>query len=207
MNESFADMMACRGGLYNLTGGDEPERVRGSRVTASFFPVLGVQPLAGRTFLPEDDEPGAERVVILSSGLWQRRFGARQDILGTKVMLDGNPHTVVGIMPATFSFPDRRAALYVPLAADYNKWDRDWQSLIVIGRLKQEVAFETAFAEMGTIAKQLGEKYPSTNKGWGVTMSPLRERFSQDARPLILVLMAAVGFVLLIACALESSSA
>jgi putative ABC transport system permease protein len=201
MNTTFTDMTAYRYSRFNITGTGEPERVRASQVTESFFSVLGVQPLAGRGFLPDEDKPGGERVVVLSFGLWQRRYGGRQDIVGDTILLNGAPYTVVGIMPATFQFPDRRSTLWVPLAADYNTWGRDHHDLYGIGRLAPGVSSDSAHAELKTIAAQLEQQYPTGNKGWSVRLEPLQEHMARFARTPVLVLMATVGFVLLIACA------
>ncbi|MDQ3917671.1 MAG: ABC transporter permease, partial [Acidobacteriota bacterium] len=190
-----------------LTGGDgEPERVPGAVVVGDFFSVLGVEPMLGRKFLPEENESGKNRVVILSYGLWQRRFGGDPKIVGQTVSLQSNPYTVVGVMPPKFEQPEpgevNSAQLWLPLEVTNNvKNARRGDFLGVVARLKPGATIEQARSELQTIAARLAEQYPPTNTGWSIIVLPLHERFVADVRPALLVLLGAVGFLLLIACA------
>ncbi len=200
-NRAFEDLTALFGATHNLTGVDEPVRVSSYRVSASFFPLLGVKPALGRTFLPEEERPGWRRVVVLSHGLWQRRFGADTGVIGQTIKLDGEAYTVIGVMPPDFQFLGQ-ADLWTPLALDAGRSDRSRRFLLVMGRLKPGVTIEQARAEMEAIAGRLGQEYPETNAGWGVNPVPLREEmFSGDAQLVLGLLIGAVAFVLLIACA------
>jgi putative ABC transport system permease protein len=204
-NQSFAEMAAFSRTAVILHTEGEPERLMGAAVTDGFFSVLRAQPKMGRVFLPEEDKPGANRVVILSEGLWQRRFGADPNILEKSITLTGNPYTVVGVMPASFLNPRpgdlQPAELWVPLRLNYATAGRRSDFLGVIARLKPEVNFTQAQAEMTTIAGNLEEQYPATNTGWGTKVLTLHERFVGDVSRTLLVLMGAVCFLLLIACA------
>ena len=203
--QSFEEMGGFANTRLTLTGSGEPERYDGAYVTDGFFEVLGVQPAIGRTFTPEEDKPNSSRVVVLSHGLWQRRFGGDPGIIGQAITINGNPVTVVGVMPADFKHPrpesNRKAEMWMPLQVDYAKAGRRADYLGVIARLKPGVAIEQARAEMTTIAAQLEQQYAATNSGWGTIVLPLHERFVGDVRPVLVVLLGAVGFLLLIACA------
>ncbi|HXG64213.1 MAG TPA: ABC transporter permease, partial [Blastocatellia bacterium] len=202
--QSFESMTAFTGWSVNLTGAGEPERVLGNRVSAGFFPTLKAEAALGRTFLPEEDQPGRNQVVVLSDGFWKRRFAADPDIVGKTLTLDGNGYTVVGVMPADFeSF--RNLDLWTPIAftpEQLSTNNHGHEYLSVIARLKPGVTMTQAQAEMDSIANRLVEQgfYPGNN-GWGITVVSLREEFTGQLRPYLLVLLAAVGFVLLIACA------
>ncbi len=201
-NQVFEEMAAYFNWTYNLTGVDEPERLEAAVVTGSFFDVLKAQSSLGRRIVPDDDQPGKDNVVVLSHGIWQRRFGAETAIIGKTITLNRNSYTVIGVMPRDFEFPDRKAELWVP--AGFNpsqKQDRAGKFLKVIARLKPGAQVEAARAEMGAIASQLEQQYPDTNGGWGVDLTPLQENETGSARPALLLLLGAVGFVLLIACA------
>ena len=183
------------------SGGGEPEQVRGQGVSHGFFHVLGVTPLLGRSFVPDEDRPGADRVVILGHRLWQRRFGGDRGLVGRTILLDGTPHTVVGIMDASFAYPDW-AQLWTPLAwTAEERAVRSEHSLTVIARLRDGVGVEQAQAEMTAISGRLEQAYPEDNKGWGAVVVPLHEELLGDLRPSLMVLLGAVAFVLLIACA------
>src|SRR5437867_2330655 len=179
---------------FNLTGVGEPEQIQGSRVSDSFFPLLGVQPALGRTFLPEEEQAGRNHVVILNHGLWQRRFGGDPEIIGKALTFDGENYTVVGILPAKFRSPFKEIELWSPIVLRPHRLGESTPFLMVLGRLKPEVTLQQAQAEMNTIAR-------STNTGWGVSLTLLHEEMVGNIRPALLVLLAAVGFVLLIACA------
>jgi len=174
--------------------------VPGLRVTASFFTVLGVRPLLGRTFLPEEEEPGRARVVVLSHGLWTRRFGADPALVGKTIPIDSQDYTVVGVMPPQFQFWGVPRQLWVP--AGWNKGDREGRgnSFISIGRLKPGVRLEQARSEMDGIGVALAVENPQDNEGWTVRLVPMNEYGVKELRPALLALLAVVGFVLLIAC-------
>ena len=200
-NQVFEELAAVRGEDFNLTGTDEPERLYGARVSAGFFRTLGVRPILGRGFLPEEDKPGGARVVVLSRGFWQRRSGARPDILGQALTLDGERFTVVGVAPSGFRI-SRTAPyeLWVPLALEPNRAGRGTHFLLVIARLKPGISIERAQADLSAISSRLARQYPE-NFGWGAVVENLHARLMREARPALLVLLAAVGLVLLIACA------
>jgi putative ABC transport system permease protein len=201
-NQVFDEVASYQFLSVNLTGSGEPELIRGFMVTPGFFKVVGVKAAAGRTFLPEEEEPGRDQVVILSYGLWQRRFGADPNILGSKITLDGKGYTVVGIMPSDFNFPQGGSELWTPLAMTTAQLSqRSGISLNVLGRLKPDVTLAQARAEMETIAGRLSQQYPDTNAGTGVNLVPLRDEVVDDYTPaFLLTLFGAVGFLLLIAC-------
>ena len=186
----------------NLTGGDVPETVKGLRLSADVFPMLGVPPLLGRALLLREEEPGQDRVAILGYALWQRRFGGDAGIVGRTITLNGEAYTVVGVMPRGFSFPPFWATgteLWAPLALGDRAASRTGQSLRVFGRLKPGVSLDQARAEMGTITARLESEYPGTNRN--VVVRRLDDAVVGDVRSALLVLLGAVGFVLLIACA------
>ena len=201
-NQVFESMAALADMSFNLTGTGEPERIDGRRVSASLFPLLGVEPQLGRAFLPEEDQAGAERVVLMSHGLWQRRFGSDQNIIGKPLTLNGESYRVVGVMPSNFQFPSREVDLWVPIAfTTQEAANRGRHYLQVIARLKPGISLEQAQAEMSTIATRLQQQYPEQNTDLGATVTPLHEHVAGDIKPALLVLLGAVGFVLLIACA------
>lgn len=183
-----------------LTSGEETERVRGTSVTSDFFPLFRTNPSLGRTFQPDDSQKGNDTVVVISHGLWQRRFGADQNIVGSKVLIAGESTTIVGVMPPGFDYPDQ-SELWVPLPLDPAKERRDNRYLGVITRLKPGVTIPQAQAEMNTINQRLAQTYVETNSGSTVKLTELRERLVGAMRPSLLVLLGAVAFVLLIACA------
>jgi putative ABC transport system permease protein len=190
---------------FNFTGSGEPERVAAVNVTTNFFRVLGVLPAHGRDFLPEEEQSGRGHVVILSDGLWQRRFGADPDLIGRQIQLSGESYTVVGVMPPRFQLT-RGTELWVPLtldpAAQPSRANRSSHNLSVIGRLKPGVSLAQARASMDTIARRLEQQYPESNTGWGVRMATFYDWIvPEQIRRSMLVLFAAVGFVLLISCA------
>jgi putative ABC transport system permease protein len=199
-NQVFEQMAAYRDDGFNLQAGDEPKRVNGARVTVDFFATLGVQPIVGRAFLPQEDAPGGERVVILSDALWRQSFGGDPLLVGRQIKVDGQAHTVVGIAPPRFRFPQNDTGLWLPYALD-PKSSRAPHFLRVVGRLKPGVALQQARSEMETIAVRLEHAYPDTNKGWRVFMLPLHEAISGQMQRPLYVLLGAVLFVLLICCA------
>jgi putative ABC transport system permease protein len=204
-SQSFEEMGAFVNTRLTLTSNGEPERYDGAYVTDGFFEVLGVSSEIGRTFTPDEDKPKSSRVIVLGHALWQRRFGGDPKIIGSAITINGNPYTVVGIMPADFKHPrpeaNRQAEMWVPLQEDYASAGRRGDYLGVIARLKPNVPIEQARAEMVTIAAQLEQQYPATNTGWSTLTVPLHERFVGDVRPVLTILFGAVCFLLLIACA------
>jgi len=201
-NHVFESMAAIVEISFNLTGAGDPERIDGRRVSASLFSLLGVAPQLGRAFRPEEDRPGGNHVVIISNGLWQRRFGSDPGIIGKPIDLNGESFTIVGVMPRTFQFPTRRDQLWVPIAFDAKEaGERGNHYLEVIARMKPGVTLSQAQAEMTTIATRLQQQYPKTNTSVGAVVTPLHEHVVGDIKPALLVLLGAVAFVLLIACA------
>ena len=188
----------------NLTGIAEPERIQSVVVTTNLFQLLGVQPMLGRSFSPDEEKPDSPRVVILSHSLWQQRFGSDQNLLGKILTLNGNPVTVIGIMPPAFElqFPSSmRVDMWLPMRFEANDFDRKTHYLYVLARLKQGVLREQAQAEMNVIAGQLQQQHPDTNAEKGINVVPLHKQIVGDIQSYLYVLFAAVGFVLLIACA------
>ncbi len=198
----FENLAAFRWGTFNLTDGDNPEQVMGNAVTPNMFATLGVRPLIGRDFLPEEGEAGKDDEVILSYGLWQRRFGADPNVLNRKVGVNGQPYTVVGVMPREFEFPRAESELWTPLAPPAGvKANRTSHFLYTRARLKDGVSISQAQAEMNTIAARLQQQYPDSNNQRGIRIASLPSESVEMIRPALLILLAAVGFVLLIACA------
>ncbi len=201
-NHVFEQMAAMLGGDYNLTGVGAPERVSAADVSADLFSLLGIEPECGRAFLPSEDQPGSPLVVIASHGLWERRLGADPNAIGRTLTLDGKPYTLVGIMPAGLKYPSDETELWTPLVFDQRALSgRGAHWVSVIARLKPAVSLEKAQSEMSAIASRLEKQYPDTNAGWEVFLVPLEKEIVGDIRPALLLLMAAVGLVLLIACA------
>lgn len=201
-NQVFEHLAAYGGMSVNLTGYGEPERVIGASSTANLFQVLGVQPLHGRVFSIDEEQPGRDQVVVLGYGLWRRRFGGDSGILGQTVSLSDVSRTVIGIMPPDFKFPHRNAELWVPLAVDRNRAaSRGAFSLYAIGRLKPEATLAQARSDLGRIAEGLEQQYPDILQGYGVNLVPLHDEVAGDMKPALLLLMGAVVFVLLIGCA------
>jgi putative ABC transport system permease protein len=198
----FENLAAFRWRDFNLTDGDNPEQVTGSAVTPNMFATLGVSPLIGRDFLPEEGEPGKDAEVILSYGLWQRRFGADPKVVNRQIGVNGQAYTVVGVMPRDFEFPRAQAEMWTPFApTDQVKASRTSHFLYTRARLKPGVSIEQAQAEMDTIAARLRQQYPDSNSQRGVRIASLPSESVAQIRPALLILLAAVGFVLLIACA------
>jgi putative ABC transport system permease protein len=205
-SQSFEQMAGWRFLYLNLTGRDQPERVQGLTVSASYFPLLGVRAMLGRTFLPEEEQAGHARVVVLSHGLWQRRFGADPKIVGQEITVEGEAYTVVGVLPRdfwVFRVLNRELDMYVPLGLDRSQLSREDQSIFVYARLKDGVSLEQAESEMNALYRnQEQEEYGETTRaGRGVRLVPLPKQWTERIRPTLLMLLAAVGLVLLIACA------
>jgi len=199
-NHSFSKIAAYIGVPANLSGEGEPVQVPALQVSAGFFEILGVAPVMGRTIQPADDEAGAPAVAMLSNGLWQRRFGGRPEVLGQKVLVHGSPCEIIGVMPAGFAVPSVAADLYTPLQLDlaHNPRGRNYRT---VARLKPGVSLAAAQADMEAVAAQLSVERPDDNYHWSATVVPLLEQTVGASRATLLVLLGAVGFVLLIACA------
>ena len=199
-SSSFAAMAGFSGAAFNLTGADEPERLQGAQTTANFFAVMGVRPVMGRLYTEANETPGNDGVVVISYGLWQRRFGGAGDVLGRTMTLNGRAFEIIGVMPGTLQVP-AEAQLWKPLAPDEgtrNARSAFW--LPVIGRLKPGIPVDQAQTEMTGIATRLEQTYPS-NQGFGINVVPLHRQLVGDIERSLVVLLASVGFVLLIACA------
>src|ERR1044071_7633357 len=203
-NQTFEKMGVYNRGSYNLTGAGEAERIITAQMSADLFSVLRVNALYGRVFTNEEDKPGATPVVVLSYGLWQRRFGGQTGIINQAITLNGKTYTVIGIMPESYAYPSR-AEMWVPVGqlSDQPSWQSrgNHPGLYGVARLKPGVTFEQADADMNNIAANLEKQYPDTNAGTRVRLRPLLEIFVVDVRRALWVIFGAVGFVLLIACA------
>jgi putative ABC transport system permease protein len=204
-SQSFERMAAVRSGGWTLTGDGDAERLPGARVTAEFFPMLGIKPALGRVFLPEEDRPGAERVVMLHHNVWQRRFGGDPDIIGRKLTLNGYGYTVIGVLPQDFHFFPIEisiAEIYGTLAYESNLLnERQTRRLAIFGKLRPGVTFAQAQSEISGVARRLSEQFPQTNSNRGVKILSLQDQVVEGVRGSLLTLLGAVGFVLLIACA------
>jgi len=204
-NRSFEELAAYHPENRNLQGIDNPERIPAVTATSNLFKTLGVQPALGRTFAPGEDQPSAQNVVVLAQSLWTRRFASNPGIIGQTITLDGEAHTVIGVMPSSFRFPPSAAIpteLWVSLKfTPDNLEKRGSHWMWVVGRLKPGVSVEVAREDMNAIAAQLAKQYPKEQTGRRVLLRPLHETVAQGVRPALLVLMSAVGLVLLIACA------
>jgi putative ABC transport system permease protein len=201
--QTFEHMAAVVNWGPTMTGQAEPEQLRGAAISYDMFSVLGIEPALGRSFTREEDQPDGERVVILSNGLWRRRFGADPSLVGQTISLSGDSYTVVGIMPPGLKFPIiNRAELWKPLSPALNKsCQRGCVVLRVMARLRPGATLESARSEMSTIASRIEQENPATNKGVGVTLIPLHEYVVGDVQLAVYILFGAVGLVLLIACA------
>jgi putative ABC transport system permease protein len=209
-NQVFESIATYREENFNLTGADRPERVSGVISTAGLFPALAVKPILGRVFQTDDENHGSGRVAVISRSLWERRFGADANILGQKLIANGEPLTVIGVMPGEFTFPEQ-AELWIPpkqvvpehvLRPNINMaTNRDSNYLSAVARVKPGISLAQAKADMDSVAARMAEQNPNNNMGRGAKLVPLREHEVGDIRATLLVLFGAVGFVLLIACA------
>ena len=202
-NQAFEQITAFRRSSFNLVGAGEPERLAGRMVTANFFQTLGVRLLKGRDFSPEEDRVGGTKTVILSHGFWQRRFGGDESIIGQQLNLNNQSYTVTGIAPAGFRYGSE-TDIYVLIGQgeeDFYRERGNHPGIYVIGRLKPGVTLEQGRADMDTIMARLGQQYPETNTDRRIHMESLYDNTVEDVRPALLILLGAVGFVLLIACA------
>ena len=199
-NHTFSGIAAFSEAGFNLAGGGEPERLRGTSVTVEFFDVLGRRPAMGRNFTAQEGQLGSHRVAILSHGLWQRRFAGSRDVLGQTVKMNDELYTVIGVMPAAFQFPGR-TEIWTPLAMDLKEWQqRGGHYLNGVGRLKAGVTLASAQTDLNGIAARAERQFPDSNAGWDTKIGSLQEAAVGKIRPALWTLTAAVGFVLLIAC-------
>jgi putative ABC transport system permease protein len=199
-NQVFEHMAGFATGGALLVNNDETERVRRASVSAEFFPLLKTNALLGRTLHPEDSQKERNATAVLGYGLWQQRFGADPNIVGSQVKIGGEPTTVVGVMPAGFDYPER-SELWLPFPIEAAAERRDNRYLEVVTRLKPGVTLPQAQAQMDTINQRLAQTYPETNTGSGVLLTTLQERLVGETRASLLLLLGAVALVLLIACA------
>jgi putative ABC transport system permease protein len=209
-NSVFSAMAAARGWQANLSGGEQPERIRETMASSQFFLLFGAKPMLGRAFGPEDAKPGNAHVAVLSQGLWSRRYGADRNVVGRDLMLDGEKFTIIGVMPNNFS-PDDYGEIWIPspwdvpthpLSPNENPREfRDRSYLDAWARLKPEVTLARAQAEMSAIAQRLEKQFPNADQDTGIALVPLHEEMVSGLRPMLLTLLGAVCFVLLIACA------
>ncbi|MDQ3650858.1 MAG: ABC transporter permease, partial [Acidobacteriota bacterium] len=204
----FDEMASFYDTRVNLTGAGEPEEIAGQMTTPNLFALLGVETVLGRAFTPQDAEEGRDDVVILSHGLWQRRFGADPDIIGKTLTLSGSAVTVIGVLPPDFRWFIKEGSLTGKPAEMWSpfKYTEAWRVRrgrfpMAVARLKPGVPLTRAQGEMNGIASRLETQYPDFNKGWGVNLVPVREQFAGEIKTALFVLLGAVGFVLLIACA------
>jgi putative ABC transport system permease protein len=199
--KSFSDLAGWRGGSYVVTGGDRPEQVFGASVTANFFRTLGVTPILGRTFLPNEDgidnPASASKVAMIGARFWEENLGSDPNVLGRQITLNGVSYAIVGVTPPEVQFMSRQPRVWIPLIV--NRQNRDYHSLLVVGRLRTRR--EVAGAEMATLADSLAREYPKSNKGWSIEVDDLMEWVvNRGFRTRLLLLFGAVGLVLLIAC-------
>jgi putative ABC transport system permease protein len=200
-NSAFSGITAYQGAGFSLQGNDYSERIGAIAVSANFFDVLEMQPQLGRTFRSGEDEPGRNRLVILSTTLWRRRFGGESSIVGKKILLGGEHYEVIGVMPEQFRFPSLGTEIWVPLdLSPSQQSDRDNHFLLTLGRLKPGATIDQAREQLTTIAKRLELQYPDSQAGRSVRLIALEEETVQFVRPALLMLFCAVGLVLLIAC-------
>lgn len=203
-NHVFSSMAVYRSQDYNLTGTDQGERLSGYMVSSEFFSTLRVQPLLGRNFRGDDDQVGAAPVVILSGGLWERKFGSSRDVIGKSLVLNGASYMVIGVIPANFSFYGNTRDVYTAIGQWTDPSFRDRRisvSARAFGRLKPGISLRAARAEMDSLARDLAVAFPEADKDLGITLVSMKDDIVGKVQPVLLVLLAAVGFLLLIACA------
>src|SRR5689334_18248156 len=200
-NRTFEEFAAFLSHSFNLTGGAEPERIFGADVTTNFFQALGIKPVRGRSFTPEEEQEGRAQVAVISESLWQRRFGGDTGIIGKTLMLDGANHTIVGVMPNVGRIPEE-TDVWKPLTFDRpNMKVRRFHFLRSYGRLKPGVTLQQAQADLDAVSIGLEKQYPETNISWRMRLVPLPDELLGNVRTPLYVLLGAVAFVLLIACA------
>ena len=201
--QSLEDLVGFQSQSVNLTGIDRPDRVRGAFVTANFFDFFDIKPIIGRTFAAGEDKQGATRLVVINQKMWRERLNGDPNIADKKVILNGEPYSVIGVISSEFRHPlDSDVEAWLPLTYyPSNSWKRDARFMFVIGRLKDGASVESARAEATTIASQLSQAYPAENTGRGAKVDLFRDWMISSVRPMLLVLFAAVAVILLIACA------
>jgi len=201
-NTVFEFMSAQTGDTVTLTGGSEPVQLRGGLVSAGYFKVFGAEPALGRTFLPGEDQLGKQQVAVISHSVWVTQFGADPTIVNRTVLLNNEPHTIVGVLPATSAFDRAPVQIWRPLAFKPSNMTRDFHWMISFARLKDGVTLAQARANMDAIGKRIENDFPASNKGWGVVVEPYAETLiNAQARTIILLLISSTGFLLLIGCA------
>ncbi|HEY7212716.1 MAG TPA: ABC transporter permease [Bryobacteraceae bacterium] len=201
-NSVFQYMAARTGGSVTLTGVTKPVQLRGARMSAHGFDILGVKAVLGRTFVADEDQPGKNRVAVLSHSLWASQFGSDPNIIGRVIQLDGEPHVVIGVLPAGSAFDRSYAQIFRPLVFEPQNMTRNFHWFGAMALLKPGVSLERARAEMNAIGARIAHDYPDSNKGWGVAVDPMSETIvGRQLRKSLYVLLAAVGMVLLIGCA------
>jgi putative ABC transport system permease protein len=199
-NRVFEDIAAYDTSSLALTGSGEPEQIQGAGIAHGLFEILHVSPLMGRTFTEEEDRPKHDTVVILSHGLWQRRFGGDPGIIGQSILLNARPFTVIAVMPPDFRFPEV-AEYWVPLALDTQMYTRNDHGLEAVARLKDGISIAQARAEMNDLAERIEQQNPVTNEGMGVSVTGMHQALAGDYRQALVILLSVVGCVLLVACA------
>ena len=196
----FEDVALLDNRNLNLVGGDEPRRLNGAEVSPNLFSVLGVSAALGRTFTPDEDRPGRERVVVLSDALWRSRFGAERDIIGRQIRLDGSPHTVVGVMRPEFRYPSGTHEAWVPLVVDPRELAREENdNYRVVARLAAGATLEQARRDASALAARLAKAYPG-NEGAGMAVDAMLDDVVRDVRPALTLLLGAVACLVIIAC-------
>ena len=201
-NTVFEYMAAQTGGSVTLTGVNEPVQLRGNRVSSHYFDIFGVKASLGRTFAGDEDQAGKERVAVLSHALWDSQFGADPNVLGRAITLDGQPHTVVGVLPAGGAFDRAFAQIWRPLVFEPQNMTRNFHWFGAFAKLKRGVTVKQATAQMDAIGARIAKDFPDSNKGWGVAITPFAETVvGSQLRQSLYVLLSAVGMVLLIGCA------
>jgi putative ABC transport system permease protein len=198
-NRTLESVGVYTGASYNLATGDGADYVQGGAVSWTMFHVLGIAPALGRDFTEDDDRVGAPKTIILSDRVWRDRFEARPGAIGQSIMVNGVPHTIIGVMPPGFEFPGNSGA-WTTMQTDplKNRGNHSWQ---VMGRLRRGVSIEQARLDLNRVAASLETQYPTSNLGWGVDVQTIRDQQVGDIRPVLMLMMASVAFVLLIACA------
>jgi predicted permease len=202
--QSFSSMATYRNQDYNVTGTFQAQRLSGYMISADFFTTLGVNPTLGRTFRTDDDRIGAAPAVILGGGFWNREFGSAPDVVGKPLVLNGTSYTIVGVVPASFTFYGHDRDVYTPIGQWNDSSFRDRRISVgahVIGRLKAGVTLAQAKADMDVVARNVAAEFPAADKEVGITLVPMKEDIVGNVRPFLMVLLAAVGFLLLITCA------
>src|SRR5215469_16399590 len=201
-SRTFERMAAFVGDWYSFSFGGVAERILGNYVTQDFFSILGVNPVIGRAFVPEEFQHGKDNVALISCGFWQRAFGGTPNTVGHSIELDGKPTIIVGVLPNGFDFEDSKAQVWTPLTFDEDAMrHRGAKYLSVVGLLRSGANYAQANQDLTAVAKHLEQQYPDTNSGWTAFAVSLREDIVGQVKPALLVLFAAVALVLLIACA------